>query len=464
MLQVFAPLALVLGILGLGLVSCSDDCPSCEANNPVPQPPEGAGDFLGYSSNAEQKTVCGNCHVGYQNLWVLSGHAQAWETLQNSGHAQEFCEPCHTVGPNGNPEDTGGHAVVPDQRYHDVQCEACHGPGLDHVENPDQNAMFASIVVDADATCGECHQGTHHPFVEQWKMSKHAISNEGHTAGREECAGCHSAQGFLRRQGVLTGYQEWNDPIGDWQNIVCVTCHDPHHTGNPGNLRLPLNAASKENNLCISCHHKRAQPDIEAETTRGPHSPEGPLVLGEEVGWIPDGVSPPLENLRGSHGSERNERLCATCHVAGATVSDSTGFVFQSVGHLFSAIACSDENGLPIPDGDCDLSERDFSSCANSGCHLDQDAARAAFTVARTRVDNAIEDLQALLDQVDPAELDPKDGVFTIAEGAQFNRQLAELPGSHVHNVFMIEWLLDMSMDQVMAEYGVSAPGIYGEE
>ena len=54
--------------------------------------------------------------------------------------------------------------------------------------------------------------------------------------------------------------------------------------------------------------------------------------------------------------------------------------------------------------------------------------------------------------------------VTTTAEGAKFNGQLADLPGSPTHNVFMIEWLLDISKQALEDEYGVSAPSTRTEE
>jgi len=108
-------------------------------------PPAAAQGFLGYTDAETKLTVCGNCHVGQQSTWEETGQAEAWAGLQDSGHAQEFCEGCHTVNELGNPaEDTGGYLAFADVRYEDVQCESCHGPGLQHVENPDASMPFAS--------------------------------------------------------------------------------------------------------------------------------------------------------------------------------------------------------------------------------------------------------------------------------------------------------------------------------
>jgi len=56
--------------------------------------PAEAMSFLGYSDSETKLTVCGNCHVGQQSKWVQTAHADAWDGLQQSPGAQEFCESC----------------------------------------------------------------------------------------------------------------------------------------------------------------------------------------------------------------------------------------------------------------------------------------------------------------------------------------------------------------------------------
>jgi len=453
------PVLLVLAVFSTALiVGCTDETTVFVEQPIYNEPPTGAGGFLGYSIQDTKKTTCGNCHVGYQEQWVTSGHQNAWKTLQDSGEAQEFCESCHTVGSKGNPVSTGGWAGAKDPRYQDVQCENCHGDGLDHVQNADVNRMFISIAVSSDpsTTCATCHTGTHHPFVEQWEASRHANVNS-HTRGNPSCAPCHSAQGALAAWNE--GGYRYQEIDGPEEPTVCVVCHNPHGSPNPGNMRFPIDAASRENNMCIKCHHKRAQPDAGG---RGPHSPEGPLVLGEEVGWIPTWRDPGTA-IRGSHGSEKNTRLCASCHVSTRTVTDSTGFVFQSVGHLFAAIPCVDDSGIPIPDGDCDVAVKDFTSCLDSGCHADETAARSAYVTALGDVNSKAAELEALLDQVDGEHFGDDDST-TVAMGADFNRQLAVKTGSSTHNKFMISWLLQMSIDEVKKTYDVSGPSYRSEE
>lgn len=439
-----------------------------EAFNP---PPEEALGFLGYFAATDQQTTCGNCHVGQQAEWAGTRHAGAWATLQASGHAQAFCEGCHTVNQLGNAAtEPSGYAAVPDTSYHDVQCESCHGAGLDHVMNPDGTQPLASIkaALDADNGCGECHQGTHHPFVEEWEQSAHAtpvqtvvdraVSDPAHYG---TCVDCHTAQGALAAWGIRDEYVEKNDPVQNHLGIVCAVCHDPHNGDFEGQTRFPVDVPSQEQNLCIKCHYKRAEPEVGAEVIRGPHSPEGPLLLGEGAGWFPPGFEPEVDRILGTHGTDNNPRLCATCHIYNYEVTDqATGeFLVQSVGHLFNAIPCVDAQGVPTPETDCDVSQRQFGGCTESGCHGSPDAARSAYLTANQRIADLVAEVDALLAQpAVAADFNLNDGVFTVADGAWFNNELAKLPGTPTHNPFLAEQLLVASINAIQATYGVTAP------
>jgi predicted CXXCH cytochrome family protein len=436
-----------------------------------------AGNFIGYTDQVAQLTVCGNCHVEKQGEWEETAHADAWETLQGSGHAQAFCEGCHTVNEYGNEEtDSLGYNATFEDRYHDVQCESCHGPGLEHVTNPtDLTVPMAPLGVGVDATygCGECHSGeTHHPFVNEWSQSRHGDMNT-YPQGRADCESCHTGEGALAVFAPRTVFAEMGDVVDNTSNnlpITCAVCHDPHDATNEGQLRFPVDAPDVEENLCMKCHHKRAIPDLTPGSpggpggTYGPHSPQGPLLLGEvgSVGWLPDGFSYSASSIRGTHGSEANERLCAGCHVNTYNVTDAeTGaFVFGATGHLFKPIPCLDADGKPTADDSCayNTTERTWASCTASGCHGDATAALSAYNAAQTRISDLVAELDALLTQVetaDPTQIDSNDSTFTIAEGAKFNLELGEITSSAVHNPFMTEALLDASIDAVMDRYGV---------
>ncbi len=497
------PVFAVVSLMVAG--ACSEDTVVYKDGEAFNPPADSVSGFLGYYSIADKQTTCGNCHADTQNKWVETAHAHAWEGLQSSGGAQEFCEGCHTVNENGNHlTAASGWNAVKDSTYLDVQCESCHGPGNDHVGSPSTTQPLASIAVDIDATngCGECHEGTHHPFVEQWQMSKHGSGSSFSRGGSSGCDECHSAQGALEQQ--FNSNADYVEKDGDPLPIVCAVCHDPHGGPFDSQLRAPVGEDSPRG-LCLLCHNRKTVP---ASGTRGPHAAQGPLVLGEQIAWWPDGFEW-LDGLTGSHGdTDVNSDLCATCHVVMFEVTDAaTGdFVFNSVGHTFEAISCLDAQGIPTM-GPCTDDERDFSACA--GCHGTEANSQAIYEGFK-------DDLNALLDQIwvdtdgneilDPAptdagvlplilqvtgddkQIDRSDTLFTAAEGILYNAQVAathdrelfldgativmdamgqpdtvgfsghHTAGNGVHNPPFLEALLKASIQHAIDFYGIPAP------
>lgn len=215
-------------IVGLGvLAGCVDEKIVYRDRELFEEPLTAAMSFLGYTDHETKLTVCGNCHVEKQGEWQGTDHANAWDGLQLSGASQAFCEGCHTVGQMGNSiAVAAGYGATAEARYEDVQCEACHGPGLAHVTNPtDATVPLAALNVGVDATtgCGECHADTHHPFVEEWAQSRHGdASTHKSYRVREGCDACHGGEGALRAWGVNTEYLEKGQGLEI--GITCAVC------------------------------------------------------------------------------------------------------------------------------------------------------------------------------------------------------------------------------------------------
>jgi len=460
---------ILLAAAGLSLAACVDEQIVYRDRELFEEPLAQAGNFLGYTDESTKLTVCGNCHVEKQGDWIATAHADAWAGLQANPGAQAFCEGCHTVNELGNHITTAaGYNGSPEDRYHDVQCESCHGPGLTHATNPlEVNAPLAPIDVgdSLDVGCVECHSGSHHPFAEEWVLSAHG---EGTThqsyRTRSGCNTCHGGEAALAAWGLNTEFVEKgnNEQIA----ITCSVCHDPHANDNEGQLRYSVSTPDVDANLCMKCHQRRAVPDLGTlgTTSSGPHAPQGPLLLGEigTIGWLPPSFDYDVEAIRGTHGSDRNTRLCATCHVNSYEVTDSTtgAHVFTVTGHRFLAIPCVDANNLPTEDQSCarTTQARNFASCTSSGCHGDETAALSALLVAEARIDDRVADLNAMLALVPPGEISSTDTRFTVAEGARFNAQLGDIESSAVHNPYLTEALLLASIDAMTDQYGIPAP------
>lgn len=453
-----------------------------------------AASFLGYADVEDKVTFCGQCHPDVQLEWVETGHAHAWTGLQESGASAPFCEACHSVSSLGNAVTNPqvGWLATGDHRFVDVQCESCHGPGLEHVSYPTASKPLASLDVAVGGTngCGECHDGTHHPFTTQWAQSAHGLGP--HTAaagGRAACAPCHEGGAALEVTfGTNSAYLEKDG--GELLTITCAVCHDPHGSGIDAQLRAPIDVPTRDN-LCMRCHTRTGTP----WTFRGPHAAQGLLVLAQDVGYLPPASPIDFAIIPNPHGPANNERLCATCHVERLTVTDAGGdLLFQGVGHTFEAVSCLDQAGRPVPGGDCSVTERTFAGCTGSGCHGTEASARNAYLRTQARLNLLLDQLwtdtngNRVLEATDggllpqllarglEAELNPASPTVTPAKGAIWNAMLAwtedrphwgsgqvngvafsshRSSGNGVHNPHLLEALLLASIGDVRRSYGL---------
>jgi predicted CXXCH cytochrome family protein len=485
MRSAFAYLTVPLAAL---LVGCTSDKVVFRDRDPFNEPVEAAAGFLGYFSTETKQTTCGNCHAGHQAQWAQTAHADAYAALPATAAAT--CKSCHTVGGNGNQvAGSAGFDATQDSIYHDVQCESCHGPGLNHVRGVGQGQIFrplAQLTMPGDGTCADCHSGAHQPFVEEWSQSGHAIvdGSAGGRATRTGCNSCHDGRGALKAWGVQSNYVE-RDVATAYQPTTCSVCHDPHGSPNTKQLRFAIDTPDPEQNLCMKCHMRRTEPAGGSTHGVEPHAPQGAVLLGI-AGYRPANFEYPEDRIFSTHGSDANPRLCAGCHVTRVTVNDALGdFVFQSTGHLFRPIPCLDAEGKPTADKTCAYSStaRSWASCTQSGCHANAGVAASAFNTIRSRMKLLADELwidSDLDDHLDAAPTDAgllptlrasqplewaPDARISPAEGAEFNARLCGEYGQEntdnskgIHNPFLCEALLIASINEVRTTYGLSAP------
>lgn len=120
--------------------------------------------------------ICSNCHLEERAFWDKTAHSGAYATL--SRDHKEFnldCVSCHVTGY----EKPGGSTVTHVEKFTNVQCEVCHGPGSRHAENPADLELIKSA--PPRSLCATtCH---HPPHVgADWSVEKawpHIIG-EGH--------------------------------------------------------------------------------------------------------------------------------------------------------------------------------------------------------------------------------------------------------------------------------------------
>ena len=115
--------------------------------------------------------TCQGCHADSYAVWKESSHAQAIATLQQVGKDRDpECVTCHVVG-----GDKPGGFVDMKHSPHlaNVQCETCHGPRKEHVQNP---TVHPKLAVGPKEVCVSCHHPPHSTafdFESYWEKIKH---------------------------------------------------------------------------------------------------------------------------------------------------------------------------------------------------------------------------------------------------------------------------------------------------
>lgn len=195
-------------------------------------------------------------------------------------------------------------------------CEACHGPGSIHAEDPEQAGSILSFrdsppdeVSDA---CLSCHKKNH-------ALKNFKKETQHQSAG--SCLSCHSMHQGSPRSSLLADRQdelcfschtqmraEFSLPFQhkiQKGRMTCWSCHDPHNT----QIELQRMGDKKINETCFTCHPSQ----------RGPFTYEH---LGSNVGTC--------QACHMAHGSENARllrrssqwQLCVECH-SGPSPADS---------------------------------------------------------------------------------------------------------------------------------------------
>jgi predicted CXXCH cytochrome family protein len=256
------------------------------------------------------------------------------DTLVASGDEDnELCFSCHTVGYT---EASGFIDLDTTPHLANVQCESCHGPGSNHLADPEG----VDLAVDFNSNlCGECHQSCHglcgedhHPQFEQWSESKHASSLETlwmDPDAEDDCLRCHSTDYRFAAPGEEPSLFE------ALFAVECVACHDQHGSTYEGQLRL----APTE--LCADCHTMEGavpddypdQPQTEMLHSTGGFELDGTPMVGpftEHWFGIPkecivchvhqEPYGGPQQPVNSGHLFVANMRACEPCHTESVAI------------------------------------------------------------------------------------------------------------------------------------------------
>jgi len=124
----------------------------------------------------------------------------------HAGELLEYdCQKCHTTGASYDEKTEGLPGVNGSWEFRGVQCEACHGPGSEHVAEKGIRGVAINMNESA-ALCGQCH--TRGDEIDKIPANGTFIQN--HEQYQELLAS------------------------GNMSTLNCVVCHDPHKPAHEG--------------------------------------------------------------------------------------------------------------------------------------------------------------------------------------------------------------------------------------
>lgn len=223
------------------------------------------------------------------DLWYES----VGDTLRQPDNAESFdnnCAGCHFTGYRLDGSDADGWsagALVDANGAFDYDgdgkpelintgCEACHGPGSEHLELSPRSSYIVSpglLTPGREAMiCGSCHSrplgigagATALPLSADNEMPPVGIR-------RREFAPLHTTrvsgapEDFFVSGDAKAHYQQYSDHVRSrhYRNPVrlttCSGCHDPH--ANPDDV-ANMDTSGNPNSMCTTCHSPEANPEL----------------------------------------------------------------------------------------------------------------------------------------------------------------------------------------------------------
>jgi predicted CXXCH cytochrome family protein len=166
---------------------------------------------------------CADCHEGIVNDFASAAHAglvaESFEIPGSLG-----CEACH--GPGGNHVDSGGETrdIINPGRQPQV-CFQCHLDTAAEFRLPHGHPVQQGQVACID--CHDPHTGRHEALL---------VADFSHAPANAGCIECHQAQAGP----FVFAHEAMRDG--------CTACHLPHGSVNDKLL------VARNSNLCLSCH------------------------------------------------------------------------------------------------------------------------------------------------------------------------------------------------------------------
>ncbi len=385
--------------------------------------------------------------------WVAY-HAGDWDetTGEPTGYDNSWerrCMGCHSTGysvtKEGNGEWTGTYSEL------NVGCEACHGPGSDHMALSEEEKKEDPEIVKSTSAmiCAQCHvrgasvsndgkhgypEGMeagddladyyvlannvfwgdgntsvkHHQQYMDWNLSAHSDETPSF-ARRASCANCHTPEGA---DALFQGEELEELPEDVTWQVSCQACHESHGSEYEHDLR------ADEYDLCGTCHTSEG-----SEPPSTPHHPQGDMLKGTGG----DGLIG-VNNMGGVPA-------CSDCHMPKTAKS---AIKYDISAHTFQIIEPENEYGIP---NSC------TSSCHNgvgAGNPLTEKQAQHVMDTWQSEIEELIETTETNLALAEAAiQTAAANGATdemmmeyeALNESAQFNLHFVEADSSHgMHN------------------------------
>ena len=251
---------------------------------------------------------------GLKNSFPGSG--EYWSDSQSIW--QFKCGGCHVTGIETNYDKTNNYF---DSTWVDlgIGCEACHGPGSNHVTAASQYFDYEKETIINPAklpwrlramVCGQCHNwGASTAEVSPYKEGfpkKYSYSSD-YLPGKalylfyiEEAA---------EKKKHHQQYNEWKTSQHAKTGVMCTTCHNVHQKED---LKIAMTKLTADS-LCMNCHvtlQRRAAHRIHTfGSCVACHMPE---TIGHEHSHTFQFISPELSIRAG--GVEKQPNSCSGCH------------------------------------------------------------------------------------------------------------------------------------------------------
>ena len=251
----------------------------------------------------------------------------------------ETCKTCHEENSKSFEKTPHFVTTLENKRGPEWQgCEACHGPGKEHVESGgDKTKIFTFKGVSAQAAserCLDCH--TYGEEHSNFARSAHLENNVG-------CVDCHSPHHARESQLLmkekqpqlcygchLEAKQQFNRAFHHRVNeglVQCSDCHNPHG----GFQSRQLRATASQDAVCFKCHAEKAgpfvheHPPVKTEGCVSCHTPHGSsnprLLKRSQVNLLclechSFTVDPGAPATPTFHNQAQKYQACTMCHVA----------------------------------------------------------------------------------------------------------------------------------------------------